>query len=107
MDRDAGRSDQPADEAAARRVVAAQEHVDGEDQCGGQDQPAGGAQDEGGVHGRSFFAPRRSPVMTAAAAIAARPSTVISPSVSSARKSTMMTLTRLCPCASGTLVWRK
>src|SRR5690606_5274830 len=103
---DAGRSDKSADEAAARLIVASQQDVDRENERRRQDEPAGRTKDHR-VHWRSSCFARRIPASTAAAAIAARPRTTISPSVSMARKSTRMTLTRLRPWASGTAVSRK
>src|SRR5690606_6383961 len=98
-----------AHEAATGLVVAAPEQVEREQQ-GQRKQRAARNGEDGGVHGwGSWSAARRwrVPASTAAAASAASASTVISPSVSSARKSTMITFTRLRPLASGTLAARK
>src|SRR5690606_8435037 len=125
-EQDAHAGDQAADEAATRRVMATQHDVErikhGHDQNGrgrgAQDQrrshagslepvcgsmatgPGGAAGSRAARPGRAT--PERSKATTPKAAIA---STVISPRVSRARKSTRITLTTLCPWAASRLYW--
>src|SRR5690606_26177756 len=100
VDRDRGGGDQPADEAAARLVVPAQHDEDREGEHHHRDHRRDGAEDQR-VHDAS--ARRRAPRISASTAMPAVITTEISPSVSSPRKSTRMTLTTLWPWASGTL----
>src|SRR5690606_29760458 len=92
VERQAGGGDQSADEAATGGVVAAQQDPDRERQGDPEDVAGAPAQDQG-VHSAGSFPSWRSDWRTAKTAMAARPSTEISPSVSRARKSTRITLT--------------
>src|SRR5262249_34179129 len=113
IDGKCGSRNQPADEAAARFIVAPQQHEDGEKQHQGRQKGSDGSEDQC-IHGRStprssglsgsFAASLRSlRARTRISARMARPvtaTTAISPSVSVPRKSTMMTLTTLAPWAT-------
>src|SRR5690606_10104336 len=99
---ESGRGQQPADEAAARLVVAAVEDEDRQDQDQRHQDPRRCRQDDR-VH-REILRPARS---AATAATPANTITAISPIVSKPRKSTRMTLTILWPKASGTLLSSK